>query len=1270
MKKWFNRLLTLGLACSLATAPTVTSLAGGVNGGGSGNSQTGSTIEYISGFHAFQINNGIQCSIVSRETGELVSNIVTMNSYLPTHIDKCPDPLVRKYWNQFAGRTGAFNTKKSHIMFLNGSKTDSWFVRNWSKIGDASGNGGVLYLNHETDAIEQGKMYTYSDIEIVLKVTLDKFYNNSQYAEAYNKAGGSPIDPAGGVYAPTGVSKDFLGPVCLIDGKNTATGDNFKTQMNTELPDGALVLQHFLNLQIPKTDSLGNVVGKEEPLFYFTVPEMQQRYEELSKQEGVNPVIEVMKEFDLKAEFEDIAWMVNEVVCPTAPAGYNRSGLTGENFWNTPYIYYGTPSLVSYQTARDFVTYIQKPESYKRALTPEMKQFLAKAKQEIGRYSVDEIAANLWFSKAVSWFKTNGVGQTWDWSLAYQAFAIERPEPQMGLQTFADVGLDRNTVHTTSGLGLSFWLEHKRDLGYGVMLFSPEKEPEGTSTFDEATYGNSSDAPNYEEGASEDKIEEGGKEQQNNIIKFYAVKNPDGTYDYIENYTRKNTVSPVVLENELPAYKIDSWFSSTEFKEPEKPTDSYEDWKESLSNKESGSGLGTVTLENSDSLYVLLVKEEQQPEIDAGASGLVLHENEISKNFNLLDVTGALHEAIRDYEQVGAPSCPNVYYDGCGDEDSSCSGHSCGDEMNEADAGSYSFNIYNRSVYNTEFVYKWVESNTDYSGAGQGHGGFTVSAVPDMEFTLSRSISDKPTLYPNMNADKSDLNAMGITSEGYTPAGTRNGGAEQPNRKQWNETFTTNWQFENISDPTITFEHCDESESLDQGSSGDTSSMNGAYSQTGNTAVYGLWGKANRGLLVPDDSRYKFTIAGLQFGTNRGHLDKGKTIQFYPFFKMNYETLDRGKTDVYLTSENLSKLLNINRVDTALLRTGAARGLDLSSYQWSTHAKVQRGLSDSGVADRNSVLPAGAIYTLSTGGEKASDCWIGVRLFSSYVSDKGKLASADGIKNLAEVQSSVDGFKSQVSRVLEEYEIVLHGVEGIDINEDNFYENSKQVTGRAGVYQLGGQKLAEDGKYDLKTGGTGANRSDLDIIDSKEEIYDWRLRADADGNITVFRNGELLETISKSSGTIKNTDVYELDQRTKIVSNFMLALDRNLGSDRSGVKWYNEGFEEVGLYEVRMAYKLGFGGAEPVRSAALNIKLSGLLENKSDLYNFSDSSIKEKARTFKFYTSRQSNAAEASGKGNGYIGTYEGQDIIVPSIHGLLQSKLFYTSNGTVTDTN
>lgn len=590
--------------------------------------------------------------------------------------------------------------------------------------------------------------------------------------------------------------------------------------------------------------------------------------------------------------------------------------------------------------------------------------------------------------------------------------------------------------------------------------------------------------------------------------------------------------------------------------------------------------------------------------------------------------------------------------------------------MSETDAGSYSFTLSNRAGYNKQFVYKWVESNTSFSGDGPGHGGGTRTGAPDGAMTLSRAISDKPTLYPGMNSDKSDLNAMGIVSESYKPAGSRNGGADQATRKTWNETFTTNWQFISNDDPTITFEHCDESESLDQSSSGDTSSMNGAYSQTGNTTVYGLWGKENRGLLVPDDSRYKFTIAGLQFGTNRGHLDKSKTIQFYPFYKMNYETLDRGKTDVYLTSENLSQLLNINRVDTALLRTGAARGLNLDSYQWSTHAKVQRGLSDSGISDRNSCLPAGAIYTLSTGGEKASDCWIGVRLFSSYVSDKGKLVNADGIKNLAEVQSSVDGFKGQVQRVLEEYEIVLHGVEGIDINEDNFYENSKQVTGRAGAYQLGGQKLAEDGKYDLKTGGTGANRSDLDIIDSKEEIYDWRLRADADGNITVFRNGELLETINKSSGTIKNTDVYELDQRTKIVSNFMLALDRNLGSDRSGSKWYNEGFEEVGLYEVRLAYKLGFGGAEPVRSAALNIKLSGLLENKSDLYNFSDSSIKEKARTFKFYTSRQSNAAEASGKGNGYIGTYEGQDIIVPSIHGLLQSKLFYTSNGTVTDTN
>jgi len=335
------------------------------------------------------------------------------------------------------------------------------------------------------------------------------------------------------------------------------------------------------------------------------------------------------------------------------------------------------------------------------------------------------------------------------------------------------------------------------------------------------------------------------------------------------------------------------------------------------------------------------------------------------------------------------------------------------------------------------------------------------------------------------------------------------------------------------------------------------------------------------------------------------------------------------------------------------------------------HNRVQSGLLYYGVSDRDSVLPAGAIYQLKTGNssENASDTWIGIRTFSTYVADKGKLVNADGILNKAEAASKISKFNSQVERVLEGYEIVMNGAEGILIDEERFYEESEQLTGRVGSYKIGGQRFDSDVKYDLQTGVSGANRSDLDILEKKSEQYDWRLVASVDGELQIYKNNNLLETISKGSRKIQNSEVLDFNERTKLVSNFINALDRNLGSDRNGNSWYNEAFE-ICCLEDRSAYKIGFGGGEEIRSAALNIKAGGKLENRSDLYNMERGTIEEKARTYKFYTSQRSNVAEAAAHGNGWIGNFGDTEIIVPGIHGLLTSKLFYSSNGTVMDLN
>lgn len=1277
MKKASNRLLTLGIGCLLAFSSTFSNLAasdGNLNGGGSGSNQTGSTIEYIASFHAYQINNGIQASIVRKSNGQIVSNTITMNSYLPTKMADCPDGNLKKYWQAYVNKTGMFDTKKTHMLFLGGSKTDTGFVQ--SRVNLANPGGGVAYMNHTTGKPELGKMYTYADIEYSMKAYLDNFYTvkHPEYASAYQAAGGSPIDPAGGVYPATGATKNFLGPVELQNGRNTATGDNFKAQMNTKLPDGSIVLQHFLNLEITKRNGVGQVAGGVEPLFYFTDIEMQTRYNELKAENVEQPIVQVMQEFDLYAEFENVAWMVNEMSNPYAPAGYNKTGLTGESFWNTPDIYYGTPKLVTYQTAKDFVKYIQHPESYARALTPEMKSYLFDVKQKIGMYSLGAIDNNYWVDRANQWFSDNAIGQTWDWSLAYQAFSLDKSEPQMGLKTFADVGVDRNTVESTIGGNLSYWFEHMDDLGYGLMLFSPVPLDE-TSTFDEINYSSSSTG-GYRPGPSEDKSNEGGLEAQNNIVKFYSTKENDN-YVYECNFTRQNTIGNIVIEDEPDGgYKVDSWYTSDIFKEPVNDTDSYDEWKSAMENKQEGSKNGSVTLNPKETLYVRLVKSETEPveNPEQNPTNLVLHENELSHQFGLSDANnGVLVQGVVNYSSVSSgESCD----EDVGDDDDY---EACGSDYEWVDSEAWHFSLSNHKVYDKKFVWDWKQTGATSWGAddlGESGGDRKTGSIePDGRVILQRSFSDRPVLYPNMNQNtESTLINMGLNAPSYIPKADRYGNKpEQPSRVSWTGTFETDWVFDSNS-PQATFEpSCGHggSDTDTHNTSNNKSELDGAYSKPNNTTIYGLWGKENKGVAPLTDTAQQniWKLGNLNFKGFKNHV-KEQSFSFYPYYKMKFVSeLDGSEQDAYLTAENLSTLFSLQRIDSSIFRTKGSVTLDLTSSQWSTHSKAHSLLAEKQIEDKNSLLPAGAIYDLKTADAdgKASQSWVGYRIFNSYIPDKAVLKDATGVKNKDEVLQAIEAFKSSTKNILDNYEVVMHGQIGFNTEGDKkFYDGSIQLTGKTGKYKMGQNEFIRDSKYDLQTGSTSANSSDIDVLEEKIETYDWVLTSDADGNVTIFRDGTALETLNKTQRTLTNPEVTEFNSRTNMVTNFLSSIDRNLGSDRNGSTWYNEGFS-IGCIEVRLAYRMGFGdGADSIRSTALNIKANGLLADRTDMFSLEE----EKGRSYQFFTSNKSLSAEANGKPKFWTGSYDGIDIFVPNMNSLLVSKRFYASNTTVMDLN
>lgn len=146
-----------------------------------------------------------------------------------------------------------------------------------------------------------------------------------------------------------------------------------------------------------------------------------------------------------------------------------------------------------------------------------------------------------------------------------------------------------------------------------------------------------------------------------------------------------------------------------------------------------------LTLKIPDTTKVIYIRYTKDSSDNAA---LVLHENEISHNFNLRDITGDLLKTSRHYKYISVPECDYFYDCGCSDDDDSCDCWSCNDDMDQESPDTYYFEVVNKPSYDTQFVYKWKESNTVYTGKGGGYQGFEVEASPYMEFTLSRAYGD------------------------------------------------------------------------------------------------------------------------------------------------------------------------------------------------------------------------------------------------------------------------------------------------------------------------------------------------------------------------------------------------------------------------------------------------------------------------------------------------------------------------------------------------
>ena len=436
-------------------------------------------------------------------------------------------------------------------------------------------------------------------------------------------------------------------------------------------------------------------------------------------------------------------------------------------------------------------------------------------------------------------------------------------------------------------------------------------------------------------------------------------------------------------------------------------------------------------------------------------------------------------------------------------------------------------------------------------------------------------------------------------------------------------------------------------------------------------------------------------------------------VSFYPYIKMTYqinslqaikleeETGTPTKFNTYVLSENMSSILPSDAVEVGWVNANEKNSMNIVSQQWSLHASAVKG--NDGWQGANQVLPGGAIYQLNTDGNKTS---VKLTTYQTIVGNdtRGYLA-----QNLTGNEYTVDNAVNSHNSFIDDAKEILDNlcvVQWVSKDFKSTYawpsnwnksstENKVCVTGGGqSLSKLGlSIKTSSESKYYLTGPGTSnpASEADLDILSETQVNTLFKVFTDTEGNVYVATaKGDNINNLinqlekvnadnlgagvtkvldksvkwedvnSKLTGDIKNVDA-----RTSIVTNVVKALERNTGDDKtaswatSDGNWYNEAFD--GIYVLRQATSLNVGFKDTsVRAAALDPALCPPNSGQSDLYST--------AFLSQFCMDTKSSASIASGKPDGYIGTFKGQNIILPNMAGLYQTRKFYIPNATVQD--
>lgn len=1355
IKTLFKRILAFSMIISLSMG-NVAYAAGGAddigidaNGQGGENISGPSTVKDVMRWHIMWANQGFRVYMIDKD-GVLASNTVDFVNYRPwdfkagqaqnkeTAFDL--PSAVKQYWDT----TGMYesNKPKNRMVFMGGVKSDDTFTINTISLTpdgeitstNQSNNVGVTYYNPYTKKVEQGKMYTISDLYWTLYASLITYYPDFDFASRLNGIGNvyEYIDPKDKLpkFHYTKIVAPLEGDLNGVPGL-TSTGSAMINFLSSPIytdeerykNDQTIIAQYLAGLKLHKVDGLGRTIDEnKEDLFYFLNPEYQKqfkkKYDDLPDREKAFALIEVMRENNIVIGIEPISWQVPGITSSVLGAPYkNKLGV----FWSSDYIVYGSPSKVAYYMISDWEAKMMVDWTrHKLGNTSPVYKYDKQSKdyaewdKEIKernagkfRFLPYDYMKDKQMVLEYQWGNMTAAGYTLSKDYAFSKYVMEKYQNnEKGMVTFADG--KKYLFHPSDLWALT---AVGRYVGFSVMYLSvnPTIDPV-TDTWDTTTYPST----NYEPGPSPqttnpdgtfpsvypsegekyktakyEESDEKSKDHNFNIVKFYATKNPDGSYDYISNFTRKETLHKIILNDE-PGYKVDNWFTSPEFKEPESDTDSYDEFKENLKpGEQSGKTSGRIEVkpESADkTLYMRLVSEDE-PDIntDNYSNIIPLYENEVSKQTSLSSVLPSANLKITNT----LPSVPN-------DIKGSRYKEQYRSEGSQGWKAWYNYHNPSLTGADSDLIGKPAPFETQYTGLASGTRTVkraSITSVPqsfNSKFSIWRGM-DRPTLVAYKPEDtenhKSELKVLGLP-EGTTPQSSR-GKTGQPTDISGiiQKSFTSQFEVDDSNSkynieteyrirdgywggkngnrwkwyPWTSWSHY----STDYGTTNPTSLA------TLLTKVYYYLGKPNTGDKQSSDNNsleFKILTKTMGGGTEeRVFNGKGTAIQtsqaitLYPYTQMKYNTTQNSAwKNVYTLSNYLSTIHNTDFVDLAYSKKNT-NSLELNSTQWSTHSRSIKAVG------KDNALPGGALHNLSTPDENNTQ--VALRIFQTVTPDTIQPALQSGYDyyNSGAAQARRDDLINQVTESLSNLSVVQYVNEGIT-------KDLKQLIGGVMVQSSGNQQVfknttSTDSKYFFKFAKTQADGGAINIKKS-DDITEttYSISSFINGDVKVYKNGAEMLGISKTEDINKilsNPELKELDEKTKFFTNFLLAIDRNVGSDGSGQKWYNEAIDSLELHVYTQIFTLGFKEPFSTRSSVLDPKLIGQQDSKSDLYNYDDNS---KVRSSVYLTySKPTNQTQ-----DGVFATWGESNtaIILPRLPYLFQSKIFYIPNATVQDLN